>query len=322
MAWVEDFLTGREMRTVVRGCKSGWRDVTSGIPQGSVLAPVMFAIYINDMTEGITSYMNLFADDAKIMRKVTNRDDCDALNQDLGKIKEWSSKWNMEFNIKKCSVMEFGKSGRRVRGSYSLGNDIINKRMEEKDLGVTISSSLSFEKHINKITGETYNILRNMKLAFNYIDEDMMKKLIVSIIRPRLEYASLLWSPHLKKDIRKLERIQRVASKIPLSLENSSYEDRLERLGLTTLEKRRERGDLIALYRILGGLEKMDRDDLVIRDVSNTRGHIKKIKVSACRRDIKKYSFPHRCITTWNGLSQETVCAKNIQSFKASLDKS
>ena len=322
LAWMSDFLIGREMRTVVRGCKSCWRLVTSGVPQGSVLAPVMFAIYINDMTEGISSYMNLFADDAKLMRKITKREDCDALNQDLNKIKDWSSKWNMEFNIKKCSVMEFGKSGKRLKGNYSLGNETITKKTEEKDLGVTISSSLSFGKHIRKITGETYNILRNIKLAFNYIDEEMMKKLIVSIIRPRLEYAAVLWSPHLKKDVRTLERIQRVATKIPYSLENISYEERLERLGLTTLEKRRERGDLIALYRTLGGLEKMDRDDLVVRDERNTRGHGRKIKVNACRRDIKKYSFPHRCIQTWNGLDQETVCAKTIQSFKASLDKS
>ena len=119
-----------------------------------------------------------------------------------------------------------------------------------------------------------------------------------------------------------MERIQRVASKIPHSLENNSYEERLERLGLTTLERRRERGDLIALYRIMEGLEKMDRDDLVVQDESNTRGHGRKIRVSACRRDIKKYSFPHRCVPTWNGLNHETVCAKNIQSFKTSLDKS
>ena len=240
LAWMTDFLVGREMRTVVRGCKSSWRKVTSGVPQGSVLAPVMFAIYINDMTEGITSYMNLFADDAKIMRRIANEGDCETLNQDLEKIKDWSSRWNMEFNIKKCSVMEFGKSERRIRGNYLLGDEKIQKRTEEKDLGVTISNKLSFEKHISKITGETYNLLRNIKLAFSYIDEDMIKKLITSMIRPRLEYAALLWSPHLKKDVRKLERIQRAATKIPHSLEEHSYEDRLERLGLTTLERRRE----------------------------------------------------------------------------------
>ncbi len=93
--------------------------VISGIPQGSVLAPIMFTVYINDMTEGVESYMNLSADDTKIMRKVTNEEDCNALNQDLIKINEWSLRWNMEFNIKKCSVMRFGKSVKRLVGNWS-----------------------------------------------------------------------------------------------------------------------------------------------------------------------------------------------------------
>ncbi len=121
--------------------------------------------------------------------------------------------------------------------------------------------------------------------------------------------------------MRKLERIQRAATKIPHNLEEHSYADRLERLGLTTLEKRRERGDLIALYRILRGLENINSDDLVVWDLGNTRGHGKKLKISACRRDIKKFSFPHRSIPIWNRLNQETVCAESIHSFKASSDK-
>ncbi len=91
-------------------------------------------------------------------------------------------------------------------------------------------------------------------------------------------------------------------------------------MGLTTLERKRERGDLIALYRIQEGLEKLDREDLVVRDGSETRRKSKKLKKSACRRDVKKYSFPHRCITTWNGLDEGTVCAKTIHEFKAKLE--
>ncbi len=101
------------MRTVIRNRKSHWREVTSGVPQGSVLAPIMFAVYINDMTEGVTSYM----------RKINKEEDCIALNQDLEKIGEWSLKWEMEFNAKKCSVLEFGKSGRRIEGNYYLNNE-------------------------------------------------------------------------------------------------------------------------------------------------------------------------------------------------------
>ena len=321
LEWMTDFLTGRKMRTVIRNTKSSWMEVTSGVPQGSVLAPIMFVIYINDMTEGVTSYMNMFADDAKILRRVRNEEDCVALNQDLERVSEWSRKWEMAFNTKKCSVLEFGKSNRRVSGNYLLNNERIMKRTEEKDLGVTVADNLSFGKHINKITGETYNLVKNIRTAFTYIDEEMVKKLITSMIRPRLEYAALVWSPNLKKEIRKVERIQRAATKLPETLRDCTYEERLEKLGLITLEKRRERGDLIALYRIQEGLEKIDREDLVVRDGMETRGNSKKLKRSVCRRNIKKYSFPYRSIPAWNGLDEETVCAKTIHEFKANLDK-
>ena len=320
LEWMKNFLTKREMRTVVRGTKSSWLEVTSGVPQGSVLAPIMFIIYINDMTEGVTSYMNMFADDAKLLRKVADEDDCVALNQDLEKISEWSKKWEMSFNTKKCSVLEFGKSKRRVVGNYFLNNEKIMKRTEEKDLGVVVTDNLNFGKHINKITGETYNLVRNIKVAFTYLDEEMVKKLVTTMIRPRLEYAALVWSPNLKKEIRKVERIQRAATKLPETLRNDTYEERLKKLGLTTLEERRERGDLIALYRMQEGMEKLDREDLILQDRTVTRGNSKKLKKSVCKRDIKKYSFPQRSVSVWNSLDEEIVCAKTIHEFKAKLD--
>ncbi len=97
---------------------------------------------------------------------------------------------------------------------------------------------LTFDKHINRITCETYNLLRNIKRAFTYLDEEMVKKLITSIIRPRLEYAAVVWSPRLKKDIRKLERILRAATKLLESFRDYTYKERSERLDLTTLERR------------------------------------------------------------------------------------
>ncbi len=143
--------------------------------------------------------MNVFADDMKILRKVTKEEDCNALNQDLEKISSWSRKCEMEFNSKKCSVLNFGKSGRRIAGNYYLNNERIMPKTEEKDLGVTATDNLNFGMHINRIMGETYKFLRNIKAAFTHLDEDMMKKLITSMIRPRLEYAALVWSPNLKR---------------------------------------------------------------------------------------------------------------------------
>ena len=128
------------------------------------------------------------------------------------------------------------------------------------------------------------------------MDQNMMKKIITTMIRPKLEYAAVVWSPHLKKDIKKLERIQRIATKMVPDLKDLTYEDRLKELELLTLQNRRERGDLVMMYKIISGKEKLDLENLVIlaedRDGNRrTRGHSKKIEKSQCIRDVKKYSF-------------------------------
>ena len=320
MEWMKDYLREREMRTVIKNECSSWLKVTSGVPQGSVLGPIMFGIYVNDLIDGIDSHINLFADDTKLMRKVQNDDDCKVLQRDIEKISEWSRTWKMEFNVKKCKVVEFGKSKRRVHYDYKMGEETLKKTKEEVDLGVTITENLTSDKHIDKITSEVTNMLRRIKMAFSYMDMDMMKILINNMIRPRMEYAAVVWSPHTKKNIRKLERVQRAATKMVPELSGLSYEERLRKLEIPTLEKRRERGDLIGIYRMVNGLEEVEEGFLTL-ETGRTRGHRKRLKKENCRRDIKKYSFPHRIVDTWNGLSEDIINAVNVHSFKAKLDE-
>ena len=127
----------------------------------------------------------------------------------------------------------------------------INETNVKNYLGVWITDNLSPEKHINKITGYAYLLLRNISVAFNYLDEERIKKLITSMILLKLEYVAVIWSPHKKKDIRKIEGIQRAATKMAPSLRDLLYEERFSRLKLPTLEERREREDFIAVYRAL-----------------------------------------------------------------------
>ena len=115
LKWMEDFLSNREMRTVIKDQKSEWCSVKSGVSQGSVLSPVMFLVYVNYMTEGVNSYMSLFSDDAKLLRKIENKENCKHLQKDLDKIHRWSKLWEMEFNAKKCTVWEIGCSRLRQR---------------------------------------------------------------------------------------------------------------------------------------------------------------------------------------------------------------
>ena len=323
LKWMENYLMGRQMRTVVRGEKSGWVGVKSGVPQGSVLAPVLFVIYINDMPEGVNSYINMFADDAKMMRKVTHERDCEELERDLERVHEWSRKWGMEFNAKKCHVMEMGLSKNRPRRIYRLGEEELKVSRHERDLGISIQDNLSPERHINKLFGESYKMLQNIGMAFHYMNKDMMKKIIVTLIRPKLEYASVVWSPHRKKDIYKLERIQRIATKMVPELRNLEYMDRLKEMELPTLEERRVRGDMITLYKLINGMDVLDREDLLLpARAQGLRGHGKKLRKDTCRRDVKKYSFPQRSIEKWNSLSAEVVGAVSVKQMKERLDGS
>ncbi|XP_045111446.1 uncharacterized protein LOC123504743 [Portunus trituberculatus] len=228
----------------------------------------------------------------------------------------------MEFDIKKCGVMNFGKSSMRSVYRYKMGDEELEIKTEERDLGITVTEGFSSEVHVKRKSGEAYNLVRNIRTAFCYIDEEMIKKLIVTMIRPRLEYAAVLWSPRMARDKRKLECMQRAVTKLPQTLVNLSYEQRLEKLSLPTLEKRREKGDLITMYRILSSSEKLDRDDLVVRDMRSGRKHGRKVKMNVCTKDIKKYSFPQRIVGIWNALEKEVVEAKTIHGFKEKLDKS
>ena len=134
---MEHNLNGRQMRTVVKDEQSEWREVKTGVPQGSVLAPIMFLIYINDMTEGVSSYISLFADDVKLLRKIGNHKGCEELQNDINKIYEWSNTWEMQYNAKKCHVLEMEKSALRPSWTYKLGENIISIAKERFGSGNT-----------------------------------------------------------------------------------------------------------------------------------------------------------------------------------------
>ena len=321
--WMKSYLSERKMKTVIRGVSSEWAEVESGVPQGSVLAPLMFLIYVNDLPVGVKSYINLFADDAKIMSQVKTPEDCLTLQQDLDIIHDWSSKWLMEFNADKCHVLEMGRSIHRPHAIYNLGGTNLMNAEKEKDLGVIIQNNLSPEGHINKIVGEGLAIVANIRTTFTHLNEALVRKVIESILRPKLEYAQVVWAPHLKKHIQKVERVQRAATKLVPALHDLDYQERLNMLNLPPLVERRRRGDMIQLFKCVNEIDKIDRDDFVEFDMTKrTRdSHDLKLRIPGCTTDVGKFSFPARSIPDWNRLPESVVRARNIHSFKEKYDK-
>ena len=147
--WIQDFLVGRVQRVSVNGSLSEEEPVISGIPQGSVLGPLLFVIFINDLPQNLTSQSLMFADDTKVFSRVSNRDEAQALQRDLNELEQWSNTWLLKFHPDKCKVLSIGRFEDGAGYYYTLFGQLLEHIDEEKDVGVMIDSELSFENHIN-----------------------------------------------------------------------------------------------------------------------------------------------------------------------------
>ena len=317
--WIEQWLTDRRQRVVVDGEVSNWKSVLSGVPKGSVLGPILFLIYINDLDDSITSNVLKFADDTKLFRKVNTDGDKQHLQNDLDRLVKWSEKWQMLFNFGKCKCLHTGH--RNLNVNYKMGDTVLGTTVKEKDLGVTISADMKVSEQCGIAASKGNQILGLIRRNITYKGKKLIIPLYKAIVRPHLEYCIQAWRPYRKKDIDTLERIQRRATKMIPELRDLSYEERLKECGLTTLETRRLRGDQIEVFKILNGYENIDRNMFFsLKKDSRTRGHEVKLVKDQCRLDIRKHSFSQRTINEWNKLSTDCVTASSVNMFKNKVD--
>ena len=325
--WIKSFLLNRKQSVRINKTLSSWSDVVSGVPQGSVLGPVLFLIFINDLPDTIDGIVKIFADDCKAYTKISSVDDSNKLQENLDLLCDWSNIWKLNFNASKCKVMHInpGTSDDDIY-NYTMLDDADNNVAlsvvtEEKDLGVTFEPNLKFEKHITNIINKAQRILALIHHSFDCMDQEMFIILYKSIIRPLLEYGTCIWSPYLKKDIRRLEAVQRRATKFVKNISHLSYEERLRALGLPTLEYRRERNDMLQIYRALHGIDDIDCSRLfTLAPLNITRGHNWKLFHKQCRTTQRLNSFSIRVVDRWNSLSSETVSATSLNAFKSALN--
>ena len=317
--WIEQWLTDRRQRVVVDGEVSNWKSVLSGVPQGSVLGPILFLIYINDLDDSITSNVLKFADDTKLFRKVNTDGDKQHLQNDLDRLVKWSEKWQMLLNFGKCKCLHTGH--RNLNVNYKMGDTVLGTTVKEKNLGVTISADMKVSEQCGIAASKGNQILGLIRRNITYKGKNLIIPLYKAIVRPHLEYCIQAWRPYRKKDIDTLERIQRRATKMIPELRDLSYEEHLKECGLTTLETRRLRGDQIEVFKILNGYENIDRNMFFsLKKDSRTRGHEVKLVKDQCRLDIRKHSFSQRTINEWNKLSTDCVTASSVNMFKNKVD--
>ena len=318
--WIENFLLNRRQQVVVGTEKSSWLPVKSGIPQGSVLGPILFVIFINDLPENVkSSLLKIFADDTKLFKTISSIQDRNDLQQDLNALADWSKKWQLPFNETKCKAIHYGKNN---PGHQYYMNDVpLGTDTEEKDLGVTFDSGMKFESHIRSIASKGNSRVGIIRKTFCTLNTENFPLLYKSLVRPILEYCTPIWSPFQRKDINELEKVQRRATKLVKGLQHLEYDERLLKLGLPTLIYRRKRADMLEVFKILHGHSNIDKDMFFqLNHREGARGHsLKLFKPRSCSK-LKLNRFSHRVVNTWNSLPEEVVSADSINSFKNRLN--
>ena len=320
LRWISDFLSNRTQLVRINDSTSTPRPVKSGIPQGSVLGPILFIIFINDLPDSIKSSIKIFADDTKIFRAAKTTTDRDNLQIDLNNLFKWTANWQLPFNIDKCKLMHYGSGNQHF--SYYLNNRHIDTDSKEKDLGVTFDDSLKFAQHMGQIVAKANSRLGLIRNTFTELPPKTLLPLYKSLVRPLLEYAVAVWKPHLKKDIDSLERVQRRATKLITGLKHLSYPERLKSIRLDSLQFRRRRNDMLQVFRIFRKLDNLDPTDFFAKaDNSVTRGHSCKLIKPRANTHGRLQTFSHRVINDWNDLSQSTIDSNSLNTFKTALGK-
>ena len=325
LGWISDFLSNRTQVVKVGTSQSNLANVTSGIPQGSVLGPLLFVIYINDLPKVVDkgSFVYLFADDTKVFRKISSQTDRIQLQKDIDNLSDWSDTWLLKFHPDKCVAMNISNKSPPHNNSYSMNQHILKNSNCEKDIGVFIDSRLKFDDHITQAVNKANRVLAITKRTFECMDDNIFNMIFKGLVRPHLEYAAPVWSPNLTKHIEIIENVQRRATKLVPGLSRLPYPERLKKLKLPTLAFRRARGDMIQVYKLLTtNKDGYDKTLPCMFKFSSMglRGHDKKLFLPGVNRNIRKYNFTHRIIKIWNSLPENVVNASNMIQFEKRLD--
>ena len=272
LSWIRAFLVGRRQRVVVNGCRSDWVPVASDVPQGSVLGPLLFVLYVNDLPTAVQCPIQLFADDTKLYQSVRLDSDASSLQRDLDMVVTWSDNWRLPFNEAKCSTLHFGRSN--VRSVYSMRDVALEQVSVERDLGVLVDSELKFREQAASAVSKATQILAVIRRSIQLIDRTTLPLLYKTLVRPLLEYGNVLWGPFNRADQKLVERVQRRATRLVDEIRTEPYTERLRLLGLPSLYYRRRRGDMIFLFQMLhSGLDLDPAVFFTPAAKATTRGH-------------------------------------------------
>lgn len=318
--WIADFLSDRQQEVVLEGVHSEATQVTSGVPQGTVLGPLLFLVYINDMPENISSTTRLFADDSLVYRIIRTEEDQALLQEDLDKLQKWERDWLMQFNADKCEVIRITNKKDPLIKEYLIHSTKLQTVKDAKYLGVTVSSDLSWNKHVDNTVKKATTSLNFLKRNLHGCPTGVKDKCYKSLVRPILEYSSCVWDPHTQRNISKLEMVQRRAARFVKGdfQRTSRVTPMLTELRWNTLQERRMQCKSVMLYRIVHNLVAIPATPYLI-PARTSRGHSMKFLIPQSTVNSHLYSFFPSTIRLWNQLPEYAVSATSLETFKQRL---
>ena len=328
LKWFNNFLTKRSQRVVVDGEASEWTDVLSGVPQGTVLGPLLFLTFINDISDSTTSSIRLFADDCFMYRPINTMEDCEALQKDLDSLHSWTAAWQMKFNADKCHVMRVSHRVNNIGFDYHLGNDILTSVDEHPYLGLTFTSKLSWKTHISNITLKANRMLGFIKRNLKHCHPRLKEQAYISLVRPHLEYCSTVWNPHHQNTINQIEAIQKRAARFVKNIyqRTESVSAMLQDLQWPSLQSRREAAIKTMLFKISHNLIAINKDQypLYLTPLTDTRlrnYHPARFQLLTTHstKDIYKFSFMPTAVRLWNTLPADVITAPSVDVFRAHI---
>ena len=320
LRWFRSFITGREQCVRVNRSTSPFIAVTSGIPQGTILGPLFFIIYIDGLSRLVTNKINLYADDSKLYGLANTDFDKNIFQTDINRICEFCRLWQLRINGSKCETLHFGANNPNYL--YAINQDEVPIKNSYRDLGVIISNDLSMSEHCDHIFRIASFRFEQFNVSFACRDRSFRLFMFLTYIRPILECNSQVWSPHLIRDINKIERVQRNFTKTLSGLQTDvSYAQRLIELQIESLEQRRIFNDLCFLFKMVNGLVDMEIGHFFCFNNNNTRGHRFKLSVQYSRLNCRKFFFANRTVPIWNNLPSNVVESINVKIFKTRLSE-
>ena len=319
--WIQAFLTDRTQSVRIGSSLSKSCPVISGIPQGSVLGPILFNVFINDITDNFSNVTaKLFADDVKLYTNLSSANAVTNFQHHLHLIQSWATTWQIGISYSKCNILELGVHPSLA--PYSLSNHHIPSTTSVKDLGILVDNKLKMNTHIIDLVSRARQRSSLIYRCFLSRNTANLIRAFKIYVRPIVEYISPVWSPSQVYLINLIESVQRSFTKRHPGFKDLTYFERLSKLKLKSLEHRRLISDLNMCFKIVRGFSSITLHAFFVPSSNpSSRGHQFRLQIPLAKLNIRKSYFSNRVVSVWNSLPSSIVSAASTAAFKSHIHK-